>query len=822
MNPNDRNTGTMSMVPQVSLDPKTRETVRILGLGHAEATVRPSTSARLDVLMEVSAAVCDLFAPAPADDQFQLMHFDVHYGPLSRSTLPAFDNDVVRRLKRNFGPRMVVDVVTGRETDQQTAKPSQWLLMFPKGCKQAVHLLAAHWREWIRDFKLYEWAEQPSWLPQGAQPNAADRNEFHDSLRHAFDVINDDAPESAFTLEIDYSDTPYFVSKAKDHKEKFSLGYCIPSSRVEDIVARLDRDHPREHCACAADHNGLKLLETILRPADGMPFRSQPHTNVKTRLASLVRNQHMRDRMLPKPNRYEIPGQPPLDHKHFDSLERAVWGTQPADIFLMPLTNHAFMNGTATAQTLALWYVICRKEESLERLFYRRFRASQLFSECLYERYCKALGRCLARNIVHGKTDPVILQTACEQIAATYRLPICFRAEHATDQTMSLHDAITALRRTVPGAGKSGWSATTAGNLRSVGIRFYATPIRHTFRTDLLLRVQRAIETETPRIHGGSLNTAYANFSGQLDFLRKKLVDSEQLQRSLRVAFDQLSHDVGLPSVPWTRVAALRNLYHGPRAQGTPCDPHNQPEPFGDDWTFLVGHDMCSSKCSICVQELERRLAFLVGASPQGGNEHAPTALFHVMPAQQRAHKLLKDLGDSWNWIKRACNPDTDGETRVSTAALVVLLMLQGANVEWNSRLMKMRLTGVPPLWHKGLAGIAMLARSEQRDLEKDGAPDKEGPVKIVIESERVVFILSGLHYSLWFEAQQEAAKAKLPGEGNSRKVAIAAALMPSCTDVPLGAMPEIAQRQGSVTKDPDQVSFAWSIGGVSRLEGCD
>jgi len=752
-----------------------RKIDRILAMGYTEASRRQSAAAKLDVLVEVTAAVCDLVAPDPPDGTFYLSHVDVLCeGTLRSSTLAEFDADIAT-WKRSPCP-----IRDG------------WGLLLPDCSTDVVEKLRGLWEQSIKHFVLAASPATADHQPDIPPPPVI--SEFHASLRHAFDAIVDEA-SNAFTLRVHPHPTGYKITdKYIGHQV---LGYWLPSSRLIVAYERLSRsDDPLVRGV--GPKKGIALLETLVLPSSPTDsFRSQSHTNVATRTAGLVRGQPARSSALKRNGPRVIgsaldPLAPPIEIELMTALEQAVWGgVDPVAIFMMPLTNHEF-TGDATPQTVAHWYIALHGEYCLESILARRYRASSLFSEMLYRQYCSAIGQDLALRLLRGEISVDGVNGALANLDAAYSLALPIRVQPADRALESLASRIQRARDArVPGLRTDrAWGQEVDALLHELSLTQGSS--RPSVEVDILLALMRALETESNRLHGRGYS-AFEHMTQQLEKARVALREMSEGQHHVAMTIEAMRGSLGYGEVAWPRVLTMQRMVRG----GGAC-PHDEqradewPLPIRG-WHFALIHDPCdglpeqggedpdAAGCRLFLAERSRRLRYLLGwSSLEPAGSKSLTRVDSLVPPSEALRQWTNAIEEDsycqqrlWDVIKRASQYASDDRPTIAT--LVLLLWIEGVRVEWDSMLNRQWVQEVPREWKLGLKGVAELTKPSPE------YPGKPAEVKLAIEGDRVCFELIGedLKYQDWFKGRVDEIRNKVPRTLSSNRLRdIAAAYM--------------------------------------------
>lgn len=671
-----------------------RRIERLLALGYAEAARRKKSAvARLDALAEITAAVCDLLAPPRPKDSFYLSHVDVlHDGKLAASTLAEFDKDIAGLLP---DARRTVELF----------RP--WQISIPEhAVAQAGQALVSFWNEAIGSLCL-----SPN-RPQGARIQAIPKDvasEFHATLRYAFDTIVEEDATNAFTLRVDPRGKEYKLTN--EHRSSFLLGYCLPSSRLDDVTSKLAEAEIPQLSGTSSTEK-LSLLETLLEPADKtQPFRSQSHTNVATRMAGLVLGQMHRSALLARPAAYTGPRDTTIPLEVMIALEQAVWGEVPDSIFMMPLTNDDFVGVADSPRALAHWYRVLSVDRfDIESLIAGHYRASMLFSEVLYQRYCKALGSALAAGILDG-LSAAELTGGLGWIASAYGVADAYRVEVLPAESTSLLSRFKRLCACGATSHGSSWGQECEARLQRLNLKFNL--LRHTHETDVLLSVMRRLEFEQGRRESGA-RLAREELLAELDRLHKSATEVLAIE-------DRVRERLGYPEAPFTTVIKLQ----------TPLFIADEVECFADCTAILVLNNiMCcpahgtthfneSITCPDCLAEEDRRVKVLfngrtdVAAAKATACEAIKLDLDDERAMQAFRNFVMNGGITPWEWLKQSCSEARSSRTDPSVACLVSLLFNRHAEVVWTDALESKwdyRIQGAPSRWTVGLSAIAKLS----------------------------------------------------------------------------------------------------------------
>lgn len=725
----------------MTIDSRERRKVeRVLALGHVEAKRRRFLVAQLDALTEACAAACDVLIPDfPEPQPFHLSHVTVAHGAQRvSSTLAEFDLD---------------DIAGHLGSLREVWIAGHWVVRVPALVPtDADEILADAYRDIIGKS---EFTAAPSADSDDSEsiPREITR-EFHASLRHAFDILVEGAPENTFTLRVERIRDSYLLSR-NGHRASHILGYCLPSSRIAELHELLAsiKDPELDRLTRQSDPlTRIALLETPLRPADpDAPFRSQSHTNVVTRTASLVRRQGERTRLLEPPHAFKGPDDTHIPRSIMEKLERAAWGMTPDAVFLMPITNHEFVEHEAQMQTIAHWYTVADGLD-IESLLARRISASRLLSEVLYQRYCSAVARELAIGIANGDT-PEALTQRCASVGRAYGMPSrievgALDGESTGSSLRSDLESLQALRIVeYKYAWHEGWS------LRMSGLSLVASgPRSKTTKLEVLLNLALALEQETAR---QERVVQPDELISKLDMIHKSASDILQIHNELKQRLEKGQ------AAPFDR---LRNMISLFGHTTTLCHQHSPILIRVGNWRFHNAHDLCERPdCNICTNEHLRRAAYLFGASPDESSPDAPSTWGWT--------GTERDAKDNYNefiafcsrtrrrpshWIKKGAESTRDSP---SLAALVSLLYLCGARVgEITNDGETVDITDAaearyysglrfevdyPGQWMFGLAGVAKVSR-----LEDTAGNDKDSvPVAIDIAPKSLCWRLSHPRY---------------------------------------------------------------------------
>jgi len=749
---------------------------RILAMGYTEAKMRTNLQSKLDVLTETTAAYCDVFCPNPDEKSFFVANVDVfHNDKVASRTIAEFDTETKVPMRQG----------------EPVSITEYWMLRLPKFIPApALVDLVGWWKnhDTLAMLQKYQIATQAARAPT---PDRETAGEFHESLRYAFDAI---AGEGAYTLRVDNTAAEYLIATAVPTKQ--ALGYCLSSSRAvevhtllqgwEPVGANTEETVALKHALESIDKlvhkdkfpSRLALLEALQLPKAGQILRSQSHSNVVTRTATLVRNPRLRSRAIPKTT--EIAGEFSdgaswdLPRGSWAVLEKGAWpGGWPPTIFIMPLTNHEFIATDAVPETVAFWYVAVEAEELLdiEALLSRRFRASAVFSERLYQRYCQALADVIAQAIVKGRSSADTLNQACRRVSDAYRVPVALNISNLKA------DAQTGMRSTDPDSvwmqfqnlraaglisGVSRWGPATDESVSALAIKA-SGPDRPTHRTDVLLRLHQSLEVARGRSGGGSDGAAYESLSENIYEMSQMLERAMQFQGAIRKRLRTTAAHFGFRKVRWPDLQLLGRFF-APAGKYV-CDPDAKVDRLGGGslWAFPIGHDSCGT-CA-CKQtggkwELGRRAAYLAGAKVTGTPiPDVKTEAWELNPrgeeillAMERLPQSLNEKlhPDAWEWIKRASGEATE---KPCPASLVVLLLMEGRKVAVTQATLEGHATyllSLPDEWELSLAGIAALA-CPKRDIDANA---KEATVSIDKSDSAITFTLMGFSFSDWFDTK--------------------------------------------------------------------
>lgn len=462
-------------------NPQDRMAERILAMGYTEAKRRRNMVAKLDALMDATAAFCDVYVETR---EFFLPNVDLLYERESVSrTIAEFDV-----WTRNVMPQ--------RPT---TGLSNGWSLNLPASIKQEqIADLIGWWTCCIKELNLN--AQRPPAPTFSAHdPNAT--NEFHRSLRYAFDAlpVRPGTTERLYTLRVDYGGHEYRLSEDGRYRDTRAMGYCFSASQARklNLVAPAKDERPEEVASHLAKIDAgwdsrFECLEEIQRPpADGGPFLTQSQNNMATRIATLVRNSGLRSEKLTrsavlwgsrngKEWLLERAAWQTLERRAFDRSERPL-------LYLMPLTNHEIIGSDVLPETLALWFLAVDSDLDVETLLERRFAACAAFSQVLYDRYCKAIGKEVATEIVHRSSS---LPGRLASLATAFRLA-AVSANKSEGATLS--DELDRLNLAM-GDKPSQWAEATRAGLRET--RIHVPDVRPTMLTDVLQRVRRSLDVE--------------------------------------------------------------------------------------------------------------------------------------------------------------------------------------------------------------------------------------------------------------------------------------------------------------------------------------
>lgn len=672
-------------------DGKTKKAERIAALGHTEAVRRKSNPhAVLDVLTETTAAICDLFPPGKIpDDKFYLSHVDVKNNEaIISSTLAGFDTDVA----------------TALENGREEISINDWSakITIPPSAAAAKSIIKAFWEETTESTKITVPGARKTPADPPARCPPEHEKEFHSSLRHAFDAIAHEDLDRCYTLRVAPA-VEYTITSSQ--KSRWALGYCLPSSRL--VMAKTK--------GCSLD-----ILESVLVPQNGGAFRSQSHTNLFTRISTLVWNPDIRTGLFGLSNDLKFAGD--FNLGSFKAEEEKIWGTSaPAFIYLMPLTNWAFVEASEAPATTAIWYLTftAEKPPDPEDLFARRLRASRIFEEIIYQRYCKSLARFVAEAIVKADTEPDRLNKLSQSVSKIFGVtsPIVFSAG-ADDAENTISRKFGGLKTTGQIPGFRRWGDQTDHLLAKIGFEpVSGINTRPTAETDFLLRLSSSLETASGRGHGGSAGAVRSD-------LEQKIRELQELQAKTSTQISGLSRAIGIGRVEWPRLYSLKEVLHGTHTDCS-CKHQNKGIRLGSQ-TLRQGHNICDS--SECKTNADNMLVYLTE--------------FHTDIAHRE--RIKSQFGDARSWWEEVKRGAQSEYKTLRAGAITTLLKLHGMAVT-GSLGHDIELQNPPDDWDLSLAGICLLARDKQ-------TPDTKPSVDLSVSDGKLTFVLKTMCYG-WFSS---------------------------------------------------------------------
>jgi hypothetical protein len=747
---------------------------RLLAYGHALLKGREPIG-KIDVLTEITVAVCDLFPPSNLpDDRFWLS--DVRLIRNGReievaSNLTPFDiENGIRNALQDICPPTPIKI----ESPRRSGETTEFRLVVPGSVPEEFQKeLAPFWKQALRDLgsDIEGIPAQYCGAVQNVDPK--DDQDVLLTLRQILDTVAE-GDTNVYTLQVHRSGEHFCVSK--NHRVDFALGYWLPSSRLFSLVT--ENGFGRKE---------IDDLEQLLKPLPREILVTQSHSNVYTRKAGLVRNQAARKSYLA--GKLQLDETTRAKLSRVDELEKKVWGeTEPVSVFMMPLVSYGCSGSESCTLTTGHCYLALRdRSPNVEELITRRYRAVRAFTDGMYQRYCETVAKALARRIIDGDTTD--LEQLASKISALYHVPSKILVKDPATvgcDSPSLAERLRTLRTTLNRQegpeDEASWGPRVDLILKSLTLR-WEHAARPTEETDVLGRLGDSLELETGR-RDAPIRSLRERGLALFNQLIEVLTDAQKITDGLRTSIDY-------PRAPWATVRQMRILHESSTeyvclSQGDPIRPQ-------EGWEFRKGHSFHTGEQTCdCLKEASRRVAFLFGATPPERDSQPETPQDYSWPAgathQQRDALAFVTFCEKCGlspgeWIKRSCEKGSELASP-SVAALVTLLFLLGARVRSDAvvRGKYRHKADREPLgsgeWTLSLSGIASLSKQGTTRSEIELAFPTGGGIEFVLGKGKETI----LEYDKWLDpCRQDLVGKPLNPADHSRRKEIAAAYM--CTE---------------------------------------
>ena len=721
-------------------------------IGCTEAERRRSHAGKLDALTEATVWICDVLAIRAGwhKERYYLSHIDVLKGSCDgerrklRSSLAEFDIDLDQLLKEQYLERKNDGTndnspVHRKHVDVPDTELSLTIPNFPQVLCVSDKLRKL-WSDSIGDLPIaIDELEETDDIDKrrGRQPDFGDADqkdidhiygEFKDSLRYAYDAAVDSTaslPGEAFTLLTRWTKEEHPIDDC--YPVRYVLGYLLPT-----YVRYHLRKTLREQ---------LSGLEVLFESDEYV--RTQTHTFVETRLSGCVFNYEKRARKT-----ITVPDADTF--KTVKDIETRLWeafgGTPERSyrhLFMMPMVNYA----SSPPTVLGHWYFRMPElhEEDGERRILNmartKQRASGIFFEMLYQRYCCAIAREIARGI--ARRDPSSSNNRLRILARVYGMATVVQVQTGASKEDSIQSDLDGGILTELGAsgGVFDHNADVLKNvlelwkkdLNDICIQGLDKVERSGARFDILVELCRQLQSmaveRTTETHQRSMLQSFRSISVHVDDLRQKIADHKLYPHDAEDAWERLMHTSAL----YQGSACLHNSKDG-----------GQISIGKSKWQYHRFHGLCST----CIREdksklklrgeVDRRLAYLFQMEEEARKHDEKNVKWEEIKhdnvaARERFVKFCENFGSAeedygepaartFTWLKRSAQTSS---TEPQVSAVVTMLHMFGVAVDLAERVgPKNHLTEVPENWLMALYGIARLAKIEEKHKEKHEDPD--------------------------------------------------------------------------------------------------